>query len=77
MAVQGATPIGHAAVRPQWSCSCGAGRWPCPTARTLLLLTIDRLDLAQHAAGWVYDAARDLPDATPAELFDRFLHWTR
>ncbi|ROT33262.1 hypothetical protein [Micromonospora sp. HM5-17] len=77
MMIRGSTPPGHAAVRPQWSCSCGQRCWPCPTARTILLLTTDRLSLARSATTWVYDAARELPDVTPAELFDRFVGWTR
>jgi hypothetical protein len=67
----------HMAVRPAWSCTCGAHEWPCEQARTLLLLTTDRLSLAMYAANWMTGAARDLPDVTPIQLFDRFMKWTR
>ena len=67
----------HMAVRPAWSCTCGAREWPCERARTLLLLTTDRLSLAMFASGWMTGAARDLPDVTPIQLFDRFMKWTR
>jgi hypothetical protein len=30
-----------------------------------------------YAWGRLEEAARDLPAATPAELFERFLAWTR
>ncbi|MFC6023157.1 hypothetical protein ACFP2T_44285 [Plantactinospora solaniradicis] len=77
MAVSHVAPEDHSPVRPEWNCSCGDRRWPCPRARELLLLTTDRLSLAMYAADWMTDAARDLPDVTPAELFERFMRWTR
>ncbi|MEO3746674.1 hypothetical protein [Plantactinospora sp. B5E13] len=77
MAAHTATPDDHSPVRPTWHCSCGDRRWPCPRARELLLLTVDRISLAMYAANWMTDAARDLPELTPAELFQRFLQWTR
>jgi hypothetical protein len=77
MVVRNSSSAEHAAVRPDWTCSCGDRRWPCPDARTLLRRTTDPCRLAIRATDWMRDAARELSDVTPAELFERFLSWTR
>ncbi|MBE1488876.1 hypothetical protein [Plantactinospora soyae] len=77
MAIRNSSAVDHAAVRPDWTCSCGDQRWPCPDARMLLLRTTDPCRLSTRAGDWMREAARDLSDVTPAELFERFLSWTR
>ncbi len=67
----------HLMVRPAWRCTCGAAQWPCARARSQLLKTRDPLSLGMYASDWLREAATDLPESTPAELFDRFMRWTR
>jgi hypothetical protein len=37
---------------------------------------MDRFTLAVHMWGQLDNAVGDLPNGPPAELFDRFIHWT-
>jgi hypothetical protein len=67
----------HVADRPSWDCrSCGKP-WPCDPARENLLATMDSLSLAMLAWLQLEAAAGDLPQIAPAELYERFLRWTR
>lgn len=67
----------HQPHRPSWRCGgCGAA-WPCAIARDRLAATTRPVQLAMTMASHLYDAAGELPATDPAELFDRFLAWTR
>ncbi|MCI4064307.1 hypothetical protein MRQ36_17565 [Micromonospora sp. R77] len=75
----------HVPIRPLWLCRVCAAPWPCQPARLLLLMEYrrDRPGLSVHLAGCLFDATADLlalnpnPGPSPAELFERFLAWTR
>ncbi|MEV1289038.1 hypothetical protein [Micromonospora sp. NPDC049679] len=68
----------HVPDRPSWSCAgCGAPQWPCEHAKAELTATYDPVGLAMYGAERLAEAARDLPTATPEELFTRFVAWTR
>lgn len=67
----------HLPVRPSWHCAgCGAD-WPCAAARRQLTAEHDPVSLGIHVAELMGRAARDLPGISAADLFDRFLAWTR
>ncbi|WJK40478.1 hypothetical protein O7608_29485 [Solwaraspora sp. WMMA2056] len=68
---------GHVAVRPLWSCAGCGELWPCLVARVELSGVFGPVALATYAVERMTEAAFDLPDVTAAELFDRFLVWTR
>jgi len=66
----------HTADRPSWDCrSCGKP-WPCDPARERLISDLDRFALAIYMWSSLDEAVRDLPAGPPAELFERFIHWT-
>ncbi|SCE97650.1 hypothetical protein GA0070216_103472 [Micromonospora matsumotoense] len=75
----------HVPMRPLWLCRVCAAPWPCQPARLLLTMDYrqDRVGLSVYMAGRLFDATGDLvtlnPNAVPppAELFERFLAWTR
>ncbi|KWV29456.1 hypothetical protein AWV63_28495 [Micromonospora rifamycinica] len=75
----------HVPMRPLWRCRVCAAPWPCQPARLMLTRDYrrDRVGLSVYMAGRLFDATGDLvtlnPNAVPApaELFDRFLAWTR
>jgi hypothetical protein len=67
----------HLPGRPSWGClTCGKA-WPCEPARGLMAAEMDVVQLSVY--GWITleQAAADLPDLPVAEMFDRFLRWTR
>ena len=67
-------------VRPVWSCSgCGPlVDWPCGYARAELTANLDPISRSMYAAERMVEAIADLPEeATPGEMFTRFLAWTR
>lgn len=71
------TGISHEPHRPSWVCT-GCGRpWPCFAARAALAASHDPIMLAVHMTDQLHQAAGELKDATPQELFGRFLAWTR
>ena len=70
---------GHQPDRPGWDCrSCGQP-WPCPPARVRLgeAYGRDRVGLGMYLGGLLFVAAAEIPAATPQELFERFVAWTR
>lgn len=73
------TTGGHVAVRPAWICgSCGKD-WPCGPARVELAeeYGAERVSLSVQMAIQLGRAAHDLTSATPHELYERFVEWTR
>lgn len=76
-AVAGAVP--HPPTRPGWHCERCDVPWPCDTARMQLAeqYGADRVGLSMHLGGRMSLAVRELPNATPGELFERFVRWTR
>ncbi|MDG4769973.1 hypothetical protein [Solwaraspora sp. WMMD792] len=78
--VTGLDDVLHVPVRPVWSCSgCGPRvDWPCGYARAELTANLDPISRSMYAAERMVEAIADLPaEATPGELFTRFLAWTR
>lgn len=67
----------HLPCRPSWDCLACGQSWPCAPAREHLASTHTRTWLAIYAAAQMQDATVDLPTATPAQLYERFLSWTR
>ncbi|MFV2084791.1 hypothetical protein [Micromonospora sp. LOL_021] len=79
-AVTGRDDVPHVPVRPVWSCSgCGPRvDWPCGYARAELTANLDPISHSMYAAERMAEAIADLPEeATPGDLFTRFLAWTR
>ncbi|MCT2278478.1 hypothetical protein [Micromonospora chalcea] len=77
----GARP--HVPMRPLWTCMRCAHPWPRAEARLALLIEYanDRVALAVHLCGQLYDAAQELhrlnpyKTPTPQALFARFAGW--
>ena len=69
--------IEHQPHRPDWLCTGCAEPWPCPTARQHLKADVQPTQLAIMMTSWMTEAAGELPRATPGELWDRFVAWTR
>lgn len=74
----------HLPLRPLWICRSCAGPWPCAPARLLLrsAYAADRPALAVFMSTVLHLAAEELgklnnPGPQPAELFTRFVEWTR
>ena len=67
----------HLPDRPGWDCLCCGRPWPCDPAREHLVARLDRITLAMYAWDRLEEAAGELPSTPPAELFDRFVRWTR
>jgi hypothetical protein len=66
----------HIPDRPSWRCrSCG-DPWPCDQARDQLAARMDKVALATHMWAQLDHAFDDQPIGPPAEMFDRFIHWT-
>ncbi|MGN9813032.1 hypothetical protein ACTMSW_27225 [Micromonospora sp. BQ11] len=74
----------HVAVRPVWLCRACAAPWPCQPAKLALRVEYahDPVGLSVYLCALLHDAAVDwlrlrpaAPD--PAELFTRFVGWTR
>jgi hypothetical protein len=68
----------HVAERPSWDCAACGKPWPCDPAREeLARRTGGGTPLA--IAGWSYleDFVRDQGPGPLAEVFDRFIGWTR
>ncbi len=72
-------PLAHPPLRPSWDCaSCGTP-WPCSPARVEIgeRYADDRVGLAIYAGMQLDHAAREVPAADPADLYERFVSWTR
>lgn len=65
----------HEAITPSWMCARDGRPWPCPIARVQLGTSMDAAQLRITLAARLDAAARDMPDASPAELHERFLSW--
>lgn len=66
----------HQPVRPAWDCLVCKGTWPCDPARERLIAVFHPVVLSILQVQRLYDAAHDMPTASPAELFERFIAWT-
>lgn len=69
--------VEHQPHRPSWNCASCARPWPCDPARERLAAELGSLSLAMFAWTCLEEAARDIPATPPAELYERFLAWTR
>lgn len=67
----------HLAERPTWDCRACERPWPCDPAREALAAELGRTELTLYLSGHLDEAARELPGAPAAELYDRFLGWSR
>jgi hypothetical protein len=67
----------HVPARPGWDCAACARPWPCDPAREELATRYPRTILAIVAATYLGQATGDMLTAAPAELYERFLSWTR
>lgn len=71
--------IRHLPERPSWDCrGCGLP-WPCETARREAIdrYGVGTVGLGQWALEWLMEAAGELPQPHPRELWWRFVEWTR
>ena len=66
----------HAPQSPRWSCGACAEPWPCTEAKQELLLDLGWVRLAVYCSVLLERAVRDLPEADPFVLWDRFIAWT-
>jgi hypothetical protein len=69
----------HLLSRPTWLCTECHQPWPCGPARQRLTEESDGSRTALHMlmGGYLHDAAGELPDLSPDELWDRFQGWVR
>ncbi|MET8084946.1 flavin reductase [Micromonospora sp. NPDC005237] len=71
----------HLPRRPQWHCqTCAADTpWPCHPARVRLAEAYgcDRIGLSIYVSGLLVVVVVELPEVAPAELYERFVAWTR
>lgn len=71
----------HTPNRPGWTCqTCNGGKpWPCDPARVRLAEAYgtDKTNLSMFMGSLLTAALTELPNTPPAELFDRFISWTR
>ncbi len=67
----------HTAERPQWTCRVCGLAWPCEPARQELRSSMRGPSLALFATAQLDAAVRDLPELSPAELWERFVAWTK
>ncbi|MBL7260752.1 hypothetical protein JKJ07_41330 [Actinoplanes sp. LDG1-01] len=65
------------AARPSWDCVACGQTWPCDPAREELRSDMDLVELAIYMWDRLDEAVSDLSPNPPAELFERFLKWTR
>jgi hypothetical protein len=69
----------HMPVRPGWYCGGCGTPWPCPTRCRQLLAEHEgaSVSLTVLMTGYFNDAAWDLADHPPGDLYRRFVGWTR
>ncbi len=74
-----AQAVPHPPTRPGWHCEPCDAAWPCDPARMQLAeqYGTDRVGLSMYMGGRLSQAVREVPTAAPAELFERFVVWTR
>jgi hypothetical protein len=70
------TDVEHTPLRPSWLCDADGEPWPCDAAREAMAGE-DCISRAFFMVLMLNDAAGDMPGATPSELFERFVAWTR
>lgn len=68
----------HRPARPSWQCGGCDRPWPCPVGRAVLV-AVHGLSprLGREASAMLEQAAADLPELSRAELWERFVAWTR
>ena len=66
----------HTAQRPSWDCRSCSKAWPCDPARERLISEMDRVSLAVFMWANLEEAAGQLLQTPPSELFERFIGWT-
>lgn len=71
------TAAAHDPARPSWKCRACERPWPCDPARDRLSREFTRTRLALYAQAQMELAIGDMPSASPAELYERFLLWIR
>jgi hypothetical protein len=69
--------IEHQPQPPSWDCLACERPWPCDPARERMTRLYAATTLSIMMADRLLDAVGDMPTASPADLFDRFLAWTR
>ncbi len=69
----------HLPRRPSWECRTCERDWPCDPARVRLAEAYgrDRVGLSMYVGGLLFAATAELPATPPAELYERFVAWTR
>ena len=74
---RGLPPREHTPDRPSWDCRTCRRAWPCGPARKRLRAEFSYFPsvLRIYLVDQLTTAAGELPDAKPAELYDRFLAW--
>jgi predicted DNA-binding transcriptional regulator AlpA len=67
----------HAANKPSWFCPDCRAPWPCQPARDRM--ETGGIDTSLRMAAWsmLEEAAHDMPHASGAELYERFIGWMR
>ena len=67
----------HTPDRPSWDCRACHRAWPCGPARKRLRAEFSYFPsvLRIYLVDQLTTAAGELPDAKPAELYERFLAW--
>lgn len=71
------TAITHQPLRPSWDCDTCDRSWPCDSARERMVSEGAGVSLAIVMWGYLEDAVQELPSMPAAEVFDRFISWTR
>lgn len=70
--------VDHQPDRPSWNCSTCSEEWPCPPAKVRLTeATGGGTALAITSWNYLEEFIRDQPTGPLAEVFDRFVRWTR
>jgi hypothetical protein len=69
--------VEHAPTPKTWDCLVCNDPYPCPPARAQLAGEMNATQLAMLGWNLLEAAVRDMPDMPGAELFARFVAWTR
>lgn len=70
----------HLPSHPAWKCqTCTGTPWPCQPARERLEQAYgnDRIGLSMYLGSLLPAALTEMPTTEPAELYERFVLWTR
>lgn len=73
------TGLRHPPLRPSWDCATCGQPWACHPARVELAERYagDPISLAVYVGMQLDHAAREMPNADPGDLYERFVAWTR